>query len=388
MLLGQLVAISVASSLFYAAVCLCPEDPSLPSRFDFIHRLDATKSALTVTAPKEEVKKSKSKSKTRAQPKAEKKEGEEPIGELNYDDDEECNALVSPKLYICTILGLFTVTSSPFTTPRNFLVNLLFMHALPFIPLLSNDRGLIWTHTKSTTPAGVVTVIKNPDANPYKSIPIKVVLTHATLISYIIRLRFAQFMYTTVFPKLPMPFYESIRYMPIVEWASKVWKVLHEHPAQSSIGWDIIWTTLGLAMWSVFKDEQNEDFWFAAVKAANSGGEDGHDDEREWLDLGKKGGVKGDGEPQWGLDGLGESDEEEAQQPPPPLTKPEIREWTRRRWIMQRRWFHILYVLFATPVASLGVTAPYIYRYSVPDRMVPRDPKEIEERDAGKVKNE
>jgi hypothetical protein len=29
------------------------------------------------------------------------------------------------------------------------------------------------------------------------------------------------------------------------------WRVLHSHPAQSSIGWDVVWTTISFFVWRV-----------------------------------------------------------------------------------------------------------------------------------------
>lgn len=29
------------------------------------------------------------------------------------------------------------------------------------------------------------------------------------------------------------------------------WDVLHSHPAQSSIGWDVVWTTISFVVWQV-----------------------------------------------------------------------------------------------------------------------------------------
>ncbi|KAJ7627780.1 hypothetical protein DFH06DRAFT_1006882 [Mycena polygramma] len=33
--------------------------------------------------------------------------------------------------------------------------------------------------------------------------------------------------------------------------ALKAWDVLHSHPAQSSIGWDVIWTSISFVVWLV-----------------------------------------------------------------------------------------------------------------------------------------
>jgi hypothetical protein len=31
--------------------------------------------------------------------------------------------------------------------------------------------------------------------------------------------------------------------------AVTAWRVLHSHPAQSSIGWDVVWTTISFFVW-------------------------------------------------------------------------------------------------------------------------------------------
>lgn len=37
------------------------------------------------------------------------------------------------------------------------------------------------------------------------------------------------------------------------------WKVLHSHPAQSSIGWDVIWTTISFFVWKFVGPRLNTD---------------------------------------------------------------------------------------------------------------------------------
>jgi hypothetical protein len=34
------------------------------------------------------------------------------------------------------------------------------------------------------------------------------------------------------------------------------WNTLHSHPAQSSIGWDVVWSTLSFITWTGFGDGQ------------------------------------------------------------------------------------------------------------------------------------
>lgn len=151
MLLGQLVAISVASNLFYIALLLSQPSP-LPK-----------------------------------------------------------SSRANPRLWLSVLISLLSVAMSPFTDERTFLPNLLVMHALLILPLLwtSKSPSLFSLHT------GTLYLI-------------------IFLISAAIRARTV--LAAMVFSN-DSPF-------------ATAWSILHSHPAQSSIGWDVIWSTLSFITWS------------------------------------------------------------------------------------------------------------------------------------------
>lgn len=151
MLLGQLVAISVASNLFYIALLLSQPSP-LPK-----------------------------------------------------------SSRANPRLWLSVLISLLSVAMSPFTDEHTFLPNLLVMHALLILPLLwtSKSPSLFSLHT------GTLYLI-------------------IFLISAAIHARTV--LAAMVFSN-DSPF-------------ATAWSILHSHPAQSSIGWDVIWSTLSFITWS------------------------------------------------------------------------------------------------------------------------------------------
>lgn len=195
MLLGQIVAISVASNLFYLALVLSPEAPR------------AEKKSPSIKA--------------------------------------------SPALWLSVLLSLASVAATPFTSKQTFLPNLLLMHALLFIPLIS----------KNASPARFSISTKAL----YRIVHFAAVLIHLrTVLNAMVFLGYAKHSGPT-------------------NPAVAAWVVLNSHPAQSSIGWDIVWTSLSFAVWKL-----------VGAKASES-----------------------------------------------------------------PSFFSTIYLLFATPVASIGVTAPY-----------------------------
>ncbi|KAJ7025568.1 hypothetical protein C8F04DRAFT_1212828 [Mycena alexandri] len=168
MLLGQLVAISVASNLFYLALVLAPRPPSPSSN----HRLSSLQAPVALWLP--------------------------------------------------VLLSLGTVATSPFTSERSFLPNLLLMHSLIVLPLLAPDPS---TQTKS-----------------YFGISLKTL--------YILVFGAALALHTRATGQaLGDPA------VSVTDFAFKAWDVLHSHPAQSSIGWDVIWTSISFVVWLVLQPE-------------------------------------------------------------------------------------------------------------------------------------
>ncbi|KAJ7713142.1 hypothetical protein B0H16DRAFT_1341714 [Mycena metata] len=157
MLLSQFVAISVVSNLFYLALVLAPCPPSPSSS----HGLSSFP------------------------------------------------ALVA--LWLPILLSLSTVATSPVTSERSFLPNLLLMHTLIMLLLLVPDRlfPLAQAPTLYIVVFGAALVLH----------------AHAT---------------GQAAGDPPV----SVR-----DLALKAWDVLHSHPEQSSIGWDIIWTSISFVVW-------------------------------------------------------------------------------------------------------------------------------------------
>ncbi|EDR06360.1 uncharacterized protein LACBIDRAFT_294714 [Laccaria bicolor S238N-H82] len=151
MLLGQLVAISVASNLFYIALLLSEPSP-LPK-----------------------------------------------------------NSRANPRLWLSVLISLLSVATSPFTNERTFLPNLLVMHALLFLPLL-------WT----------------PKSPSRFSLHTSMLYLIIFVISAAIR---ARTVIAATVVSNDSPF-------------TNAWNILHSHPAQSSIGWDVVWSTLSFITWT------------------------------------------------------------------------------------------------------------------------------------------
>ncbi|KAG7095287.1 hypothetical protein E1B28_006056 [Marasmius oreades] len=166
MLLGQLVAISVGSNLFYLAIILS----GWQSR--------TTKSA-SFYAP--------------------------------------------PVLSISVLLSLITVANSPFTNADSFLPNLLLMHILLLVPLMFANHGGEYSIRLSV---------------PYRSL-------HIVLFSFILVLRVKTTLAAIRSTSDSSPLHGFI---PFFKSAATV---LHSHPAQASLGWDVIWTSMSFVFWTV-----------------------------------------------------------------------------------------------------------------------------------------
>lgn len=168
MLLGQLVAISVASNLFYLAIVISPP---------------RNQGSLRSVAP--------------------------------------------PKLWLSVLISTATVALSPFTSPRTFLPNLLLMHTLLVVPLFdqkSIDEKLPRFSINTTSLYRIVFIV-----------------------AIGMRLR-------TVFAAVASLTYNAQSSYGLLE---AEWHTLYSHPAQSSIGWDIIWTTISFIIWDLVKSQSH-----------------------------------------------------------------------------------------------------------------------------------
>jgi hypothetical protein len=190
MLLGQLVAISVASNLFYFALLLSSSKHSASTS----NATETREANATGSIP------------------------------ISVQPDKHGGS----RLWFCTLLSLLTVALSPYTSERLFLPNLLLMHVLLVIPLL---------------PLGT-----SPNATRLKLRP-RSLYSLIAVLALLLRLR-------TTYSALPPQADTSSHTQQTLLLA--LWRTLHEHPAQASIGWDVIWTTISFLCWIVteprFKD--------------------------------------------------------------------------------------------------------------------------------------
>ncbi|KAF7983567.1 hypothetical protein HWV62_21160 [Athelia sp. TMB] len=77
-------------------------------------------------------------------------------------------------------------------------------------------------------------------SRPAFSIRIRALYSLVTLAALLLRLRTI----ATALAVIPSDM-QSMRNVAIIAW-----RVLHSHPAQSSIGWDVIWTTISFFAWN------------------------------------------------------------------------------------------------------------------------------------------
>ncbi|KIK64059.1 hypothetical protein GYMLUDRAFT_241277 [Collybiopsis luxurians FD-317 M1] len=148
MLLGQLVAISVATNLFYVAISLSTFRPAKKAMF------------------------------------------------------------AGPVLWLSILVSLISVSYTPFTNERSFLPNLLVMHTSAMVPLLFGPY-------LNGSPTARFSL-------NYRTLLLLVFLTTAVIHVW---------NSAVLFSTLDQPFFSAF------------WNMLFSHPAQSSIGWDVIWTS-------------------------------------------------------------------------------------------------------------------------------------------------
>jgi len=120
---------------------------------------------------------------------------------------------VPPVLWLSVLASLLTVFLVPHSLRHDyFLSNLLVMHALLVIPLLRpvTSAGTGRLHIRTRTLYQLI-----------------------TLLAVIARLR------TTL----------STNGLKMMTGRSTLWAVLTSHPAQASIGWDVVWTTISFLLW-------------------------------------------------------------------------------------------------------------------------------------------
>lgn len=124
---------------------------------------------------------------------------------------------VSPMIWVPVLLSLGTVFYSPYTSQSTFLPNLLTMHALLVVPLIGQASFL----------------------GTWASMETKTLYSTTAIIAFILHLR------TSL---------SAIRHLPtehrtLAMVSQGIVGTLYYHPAQSSIGWDVVWTTLSFVAW-------------------------------------------------------------------------------------------------------------------------------------------
>ncbi|KAJ7449296.1 hypothetical protein FB451DRAFT_1288047 [Mycena latifolia] len=176
MLLGQLVAISVASNLFYLALVLAPQPPRPVSR--------------------------------------------------------SSGQRAPAALWLPVLLSLGTVATSPFTDERTFLPNLLLMHSLIVVPLLVPDSFFL----------------SQPQAQkPRLSMRLSTLYALVFAAALLLHTRATRI-------ALGDSDFSSVSTLSAVsQFAQNAWRVLHAHPAQASIGWDVIWTSASFVAWVLLR---------------------------------------------------------------------------------------------------------------------------------------
>ncbi|KAF9269761.1 hypothetical protein L218DRAFT_953392 [Marasmius fiardii PR-910] len=166
MLLGQLVAISVGSNLFYLAIIL--------SGWQF-----RTFKSSSFRAP--------------------------------------------PVLWTSVLLSLITVANSPYTKTDTFLPNLLLMHVLLVVPLIYGNRGGEYSN--------------------WLSVPCRILYIIIYVFILILRIK-------TTLAAIRATSDSSIIHG-FIPFSKSVATVLHSHPAQASLGWDVIWTSVSFVLWTI-----------------------------------------------------------------------------------------------------------------------------------------
>ncbi|KAL0579067.1 hypothetical protein V5O48_002909 [Marasmius crinis-equi] len=128
-----------------------------------------------------------------------------------------------PVLWASVLLSLVTVANSPYTNTDSFLPNLLLMHVLLMLPLF-------FTTHEGQYSSGL--------SIPYSAL-------HMILYTSILVLRIK----TTLAGIRSVSDSVSLA-QGFIPFCKSVATVLHSHPAQASIGWDVIWSTLSFAIWT------------------------------------------------------------------------------------------------------------------------------------------
>jgi hypothetical protein len=133
---------------------------------------------------------------------------------------------VPPVLWMPVIVALGNIAFSPSADEQTFLPNLLAMHILLFLPLVAPDH-----------------LFQN---SPHLQFPMKTAGLYFIIFasSMVMHIRITNIAFA--------------RADSVSDFLRTAWSVLHSHPAQSSIGWDTIWTSISFIVWTLLRPLEQE----------------------------------------------------------------------------------------------------------------------------------
>jgi hypothetical protein len=132
------------------------------------------------------------------------------------------------RLCICVLLCMVSIGISPLTTDQTFLPNLIVMHALLVIALIPfGDEA-----------PGKTTLLMD----------LPTLYTFVMFLAAVMRQRTA----VSVVSAIPSADHSPLGiFRSPVEFVRSVLGALTSHPAQSSMAWDLVWTTVSFFLWTV-----------------------------------------------------------------------------------------------------------------------------------------
>lgn len=140
-------------------------------------------------------------------------------------ESEDSEDLSNYELFFAVASSVAAVAFIPHSPSSNRLSLLLAMHALQFIPLLLPNR-----FTQKGT----------------SIIPMSTFYASVAAVAMALRLRSTRIPSGLQIgdPSVPPSFRDILNYH---------WQTLNSHPVQSSIGWDVIWTTISFLVWEALR---------------------------------------------------------------------------------------------------------------------------------------
>ncbi|KIJ45054.1 hypothetical protein M422DRAFT_75141 [Sphaerobolus stellatus SS14] len=158
-------------------------------------------------------------------------------------------------LTVPVLLSFLTISLSPYTTELSFLPNLLIMHALLIVPLV-------------------------PPFSRIRSSPLSPKTTSfytlVALLALLLRIRtLSKTLYFLQVTSSPFFSWRHPRDAIVILWNAPgvlfgaALGMLHSHPAQASIGWDIIWTSIGWLCWCLCGDRNPDAQWSTTETVRN-----------------------------------------------------------------------------------------------------------------------